>query len=241
MGEKELQTEQDFSKFGRVNHMLERRLLLLTEVKKISDSIDVHIYDEFSCETSEIFFKYHVESRWGEYQKEVLNQSTPASENIGLKFPFLKYLHDCIFLSKTNHTMQIEEPEDGDHTARFFNRNDIESDIERAKLYWEVVKNIFLELKECRAFEILRNNKERGNYLVSSQAKIIAMTCTHAGLKRTELIETGFEYDNIIIEEAGQILELETFIPFLLQEPKYGETNRLKRIVMIGIISYMNE
>ena len=43
----------------------------------------------------------------------------------------------------------------------------------------------------------------------------------------------GFKYDNIIMEEAAQILEIETFIPLLLQTPLDGH-NRLKRWIMIG-------
>lgn len=53
--------------------------------------------------------------------------------------------------------------------------------------------------------------------LSHSQAKIVAMTCTHAALKRREFIELAFQYDNLLMEEAGQILEIETFIPMLLQ------------------------
>ena len=43
------------------------------------------------------------------------------------------------------------------------------------------------------------------------------MTCTHAALKRREFIELAFKYDNLLMEEAAQILEIETFIPMLLQ------------------------
>ena len=43
------------------------------------------------------------------------------------------------------------------------------------------------------------------------------MTCTHAALRRRELVQLGFRYDNILMEEAAQILEVETFIPLLLQ------------------------
>jgi intron-binding protein aquarius len=49
------------------------------------------------------------------------------------------------------------------------------------------------------------------------QAKIVAMTCTHAALKRSEFLQLAFQYDNLLMEEAGQILEIETFIPMLLQ------------------------
>lgn len=43
----------------------------------------------------------------------------------------------------------------------------------------------------------------------------------------------GFKYDNILMEESAQILEIETFIPLLLQNPMDGY-NRLKRYIMIG-------
>lgn len=43
----------------------------------------------------------------------------------------------------------------------------------------------------------------------------------------------GFKYDNILMEEAAQILEIETFIPLLLQNPEDG-FSRLKRWIMIG-------
>ena len=56
------------------------------------------------------------------------------------------------------------------------------------------------------------------------------MTCTHAALKRKDLVKMGFKYDNIIMEEAAQILEIETFIPLLLQTPQDSH-NRLKRYV----------
>ncbi|TNN39070.1 Intron-binding protein aquarius [Liparis tanakae] len=74
---------------------------------------------------------------------------------------------------------------------------------------------------------------DRSKYLLVKEAKIIAMTCTHAALKRHDLVELGFKYDNILMEEAAQILEIETFIPLLLQNPEDGYS-RLKRWIMIG-------
>ena len=43
------------------------------------------------------------------------------------------------------------------------------------------------------------------------------MTCTHAALTRQKLVELGFRFDCLVMEEAAQILEVETFIPMLLQ------------------------
>ncbi|PIC21887.1 hypothetical protein B9Z55_026564 [Caenorhabditis nigoni] len=42
------------------------------------------------------------------------------------------------------------------------------------------------------------------------QAKIIVMTCTHAALRRNKLVKLGFKYDNMVMEEAAQILETST-------------------------------
>jgi intron-binding protein aquarius len=50
------------------------------------------------------------------------------------------------------------------------------------------------------------------------QARVVAMTCTHAAIARSHLMELGFEYDNIVVEEAGQMMEIETFVPLLLQQ-----------------------
>jgi intron-binding protein aquarius len=46
-------------------------------------------------------------------------------------------------------------------------------------------------------------------------------------------VALGFEYDTVIMEEAAQLLEGETLIPLLLQEPTDGQS-RLKRVVLIG-------
>lgn len=72
---------------------------------------------------------------------------------------------------------------------------------------------------------------------MTRQARIVAMTCTHAALKRREFLEMAFKYDNLLMEEAAQVLEIETFIPMLLQKSEdgsNGRTSRLKRVVLIG-------
>jgi intron-binding protein aquarius len=43
------------------------------------------------------------------------------------------------------------------------------------------------------------------------------MTCTHAAMTRKKLVDLGFAYSSIVIEEAAQVLEIETIIPMLLQ------------------------
>ncbi|ORX82702.1 P-loop containing nucleoside triphosphate hydrolase protein, partial [Anaeromyces robustus] len=96
------------------------------------------------------------------------------------------------------------------------------------------IRKIFEQLDEIRAFELLRTNSDRANYLLVKEAKIVTMTCTHAALKRRELVALGFKYDNVIMEESAQILEVETFIPLLLQSSDDEGESRLKRVILIG-------
>ena len=247
IGEKDQSTGKNFSRLGRVNYMLERRLLLLTEVKKLSNSLNVHAYDEFSCETADIFFTYHVLSRWNEYRNRVLKPFLEGTieknqtniKKIGAEFPFLGYLgQSCFYKDEfgngNGHPDMVNESNGESLVKRFFTGESFETEYEKVKFYFQVVNSIFRELKECRAFEVLRDNRERGNYIVSQQAKIIAMTCTHAALKRQDLLDMGFEYDNLIVEESAQILEIESFIPMQLQKPSFSQESRIKRTVMIG-------
>lgn len=102
------------------------------------------------------------------------------------------------------------------------------------------LSSVFAELASYRAFELLRTQKARVEYMLTKQARVIAMTCTHAALIRPQLVELGFRYDSLVMEEAGQVTEVETLIPMLLQQAGgggkrgTGELPRLKRVVLIG-------
>jgi intron-binding protein aquarius len=113
--------------------------------------------------------------------------------------------------------------------AAFFN-----NDASDAKAKFEKLKELFEELEDFRAFELLRSNGKRSDYLMAKQAKIVAMTCTHAALARKRLLELDFKYDSVIVEEAGQMLEIESFIPLLLQNKTENGGSRLKRVCLFG-------
>mmetsp|Transcript_4030 Transcript_4030/g.6213 ORF Transcript_4030/g.6213 Transcript_4030/m.6213 type:complete len:1352 (+) Transcript_4030:1-4056(+) len=211
MGEKELQTEKDFSKMGRVNHMLARRLELLAEIERLAQSLQVATDVAYTCETAAYFYLNHVLARWEEYLTKVRARATP--ETVVQNFPF--------------HTFFSNAPQP------IFKGQSYEEQSRIAEGCFRHLKNMFKELEECRAFELLRSSYDRGTYLLSKQAKIIAMTCTHAAMKRRDLVSLGFKYDNIVMEESAQILEIETFIPLLLQTQE-DNISRLKRIILIG-------
>lgn len=256
IGEKELSEnlEKDFSRFGRINFMLERRIDLLSKVLKIAQSIDVYTHEEYTCENAILFYEFHIISRIKEFKNKLLQKinfdfdkdftnqdgntitginSNPNDEEkikfLMETFPFTKYFKENLFSDCTLSSEVQANP-----NGSIFASNDFQTEIKKVNTLIEYIEALFTEISEVRAFELLRNNIERGNYLLTKQAKVIAMTCTHAALKRREFIKLGFEYDNIIVEEAAQILEVETFIPLLLQSCDRYKESRLKRVILIG-------
>lgn len=207
-GEEGLETEKDFSRYGRVNHVLKERLRLLSEVERLQQAMNVIGDVSYTCENAGHFFRFTVCRAWDDFiEKSAVEKDGLVAEI----FPFTEYFSDITPLFNGSY----------------------ELDMEVAHSCWRHISHIFEQLEEFRAFELLRNGRDRTEYLLVKEAKIIAMTCTHAALRRNELVQLGFRYDNILMEEAAQILEVETFIPLLLQNPQDGR-NRLKRWCMIG-------
>ncbi|KAL5982160.1 hypothetical protein ACLOJK_016229 [Asimina triloba] len=211
-GEQELATDLDFSRQGRVNAMLVRRLELLSEVERLARSLQLPEDAGYTCETAGYFWLFHVYSRWEQFLAACAqNKDKPTF--VQDRFPFKE------FFSNT------PEP--------IFTGQSFEKDMRAANGCFRHLKTMFQELEECRAFELLKSTADRANYLMTKQAKIVAMTCTHAALKRKDFLKLGFKYDNLLMEESAQILEIETFIPMLLQRQEDGYA-RLKRCILIG-------
>jgi len=94
-GVEEVETEKDFSKYGRVDNFLTKRVSLLGEVDKLAKRYWTHmpllsfflsfltlsVYSltitgdhAYTCETAGHFFLFHIVSRWEKFQEE-LSQS----------------------------------------------------------------------------------------------------------------------------------------------------------------------
>ncbi|XP_062173985.1 uncharacterized protein LOC133879426 [Alnus glutinosa] len=211
-GEQELATDLDFSRQGRVNAMLVRRLELLSEVERLARSLQLPEDVGYTCETAGYFWLLHVYSRWEQFLAACAESEDKAAF-VKDRFPFKE------FFSNSPHPV--------------FTGESFEKDMRAAKGCFRHLKTMFQELEECRAFELLKSTADRANYLMTKQAKIVAMTCTHAALKRKDFLQIGFKYDNLLMEESAQILEIETFIPMLLQRQEDGYA-RLKRCILIG-------
>ena len=231
-GEEMLATEKDFSKYGRVNYVLAHRLELLEEVGRLQQSLEVPGDVADTCETAGHFYLHQILARWESYHVKLgrLKASGLAGDHdatdveaaadgvlrsrVGAIFPFGAFFANA--------------------AQPLFPGKSVRQDVEIAEGCYRYIKKIFQQLEEYRAFELLRTGADRAKYLLIKEAKIIAMTCTHAALKRKDFVKAGFKYDNVLMEESAQILEIETFIPLLLQNPELNRSNRLKRWIMIG-------
>ncbi|PNP50273.1 hypothetical protein THARTR1_08981 [Trichoderma harzianum] len=212
-GEEDLDTEGSFSKYGRVESFLDNRDRFLYEVKKLAASLGAPGAHENSAETAGYFNAAYVEPAWAKFLLVAESGASTASD-IVQNFPFHSYFSDA---------PQPLFPQEADRAQV----------LGIAQGCYRHISKIFSELADIRPFEILRREKDKANYLLTNEARIIAMTTTHAAIRRGEIASLGFHYDNVIMEEAAQITEIETFIPLAMQKPVDGELP-LQRIVLCG-------
>ena len=199
-GEEDLESEVSYGKHGRVESFLDNRSRLLPEVNRLAENLGAPGAHGNSCETAGYFRSVYITPTWAKFWDTVTPESMAPSD-IPNAFPFHRYF--------SNAPQPLFPP-----NASKDDMLDIARGCERH------ISKIFTELEDIRPFEILRNARDKANYLLVKEACIIAMTSTHAAMRRQEIADLGFHYDNVVMEEAAQITEIETFIPLALQHPR---------------------
>jgi len=212
-GEEDLDTDVSYSKHGRVESFLERGAYYLAEVDRLAHNFGAPGAHGSTCETADYFNLVYVKPAWKKYWDHISSEDTTVDDIIS-EFPFKDYF---------SNAPQPLFPQAADR----------EQILDIAQGCYRHVEKIFAELEDIRPFEILRNPRDKANYLLIKEARIIAMTSTHAAMRRQEIASLGFHYDNVVMEEAAQITEVENFIPLALQNPHNGELP-LQRIVLCG-------
>jgi intron-binding protein aquarius len=215
-GEEDLDTDANFSKHGRVESFMDNRSKYLAEVDRIASSLNVQGAHGSSCETADYFNKVYIQSAWSHFWDQTRSPEA-TSESIIENFPFHNYFSDA----PNQPLFSVEKP--------------LEDLIPIAAGCEYHISRIFTELESIRPFEILRQPRDKANYLLVKEARIIALTSTHAAMRRSEIASLGFHYDTLIMEEAAQITEIESFVPCAMQNP-HPQTGELplKRIVLVG-------
>ena len=212
-GEEDLGTDARYGKYGRVESFLDNRAHFLAEVDRLAANFGAPGAHGNSCETAGYFNLVYVKPAWSKFW-DTAEEEEFNTEDLVSSFPFHQYFQ--------NAPQPLFPPNASKETI-----------VDIAKGCQRHISKIFTELEDIRPFEILRTPKDKTNYLMVKEARIIAMTSTHAAMRRQEISDLGFHYDNVIMEEAAQITEIENFIPLALQNPKNGELP-LQRVVLCG-------
>ena len=230
-GERTLETTRDFSPRGRVDHILQRRIAALRAVDALAVSLGVAEHEAYAatCEAALLFRRLYVLPRWEAFCRTRNNtnnnnnnnsNSNDSNGNKSIEFPFAKFFADVGVQRQSLSS----------------SGNDYDDDDDDGNKRWERLEALFRELREMRPFELLRTQGDRTSYLLTHEARIVAMTATYAALRRRDLEALGFRCDAIVMEEAAQILEVEAFVPLVLlhQEATPGTGTVAGRVVMIG-------
>ncbi|KAK9454432.1 P-loop containing nucleoside triphosphate hydrolase protein [Dipodascopsis uninucleata] len=210
-GEDELRMETSFSRYGMVDNLMEKKRSLLASVDNLAESIGALGAHGDTCETAEYFFRMYVKPLWSKFREKEYS----SVEDIDNNFPFHSFFSDApqpLLNSKTHSVEEALEIVDG---------------------CYRHIEQIFIQLEDMRPFELLRTQKHRANYFLVKEAKIVALTATHAAMRHKELVSLGFHYHNVVCEEAAQLTEIESFIPMTLQSTT-NINSGLQRVVLIG-------
>lgn len=139
--------DEKFSKQGRVDWSLARRLQLLGQIQRLAETLQIVGDVGYTCETAEYFYLEHVEWRIEKCRREM---TTDDIVDVAKVFPFTEFFSDSpkvLF--------------DGSR-----------ADIESAEGCFMHINKIFQELKDYRAFELLRTQGHRADYLLTKQVGI---------------------------------------------------------------------
>jgi intron-binding protein aquarius len=140
-----------FSKQGRVNWSLERRIELLGQVQKLGAALGAPGDVGYTCETAQYFHLDHIQSRLEKFEidlAELKADSGTKKASISEIFPFKKYFSD---------------------TPKPLFSGDVAQDEESARGCFRHIQKIFDELADYRAFEVLRTQTHRADYLLTRQ------------------------------------------------------------------------
>jgi intron-binding protein aquarius len=161
-----------FSKQGRVDWTLMRRMQLLEQVQRLAGTIGVTGDVGYTCETAEYFRLEHIQSRIEKYHMDVTASmgtsapSVPPTSAAQRAFPFANYFSD---------------------TPKPVFTGDEEGDLASAEGCFRHISKLFEELNDYRAFELLRTQGHRSDYLLTKQVQTLLPTL-HPSLARFKLI-----------------------------------------------------
>ena len=152
---------EDFTRKGRINWTLFRRQKLLEVVHHFALTLGIAGDVGYSCETAMYFYSETV--------KQIIDKYLHDIEVSGVSprdlFPFTAYFGDIF-------------PQD---------LSDSSACLEIAKRYIDYIEKVFSELATYKVYELLRNQKQREDHILTSQVSHLFIKISCCAMKKSDL------------------------------------------------------
>ena len=208
---------KDLSPSGQVDRILKRRLQLLKNIKQFAESVEYKVFEDFSCERAEYMYTSYCVPSFEKFKRDIDIENEEALTKKTIqdweKYPFKNFVKNLLF---------------PDSEGSIFEEDNVENK-RRVFSYWGYIQSIFEEVKEYKALELIREQKEREKYVMWSFAKVVGMTSSYLMINQ-DLPTFGLTFDTIIFENANRLTELEKFLALTLQK----DNSNIKRVIMSG-------
>jgi hypothetical protein len=230
--------EDEFSRSGRIDYILRRRMELLEKVKKFATAMgfpsDYSATFGYNCDNAKKFLKTIIQPVWAEYERVTqIHDKAKSIEKI------IAYIQSTVYVPGFLKTAiaRVEKnfkKEPSTHELLMTKASALLDLYSLPTLlhpfggefdYDGDIRPVFDQLTETAPFEILKHARERGEFLTTCHAKILAGTCTAVINQRVNLDDVQFS--TVVFDESHQMTELETFLCLANFKP-------LTRIIMIG-------
>lgn len=177
------------------------------------------------------FSKYGRMNAWLEHKADQLQIVKALAESLG-------YPTDYFWLTCENASyffdfyvnpllQQCQSGQNFTPFQSFLNSSECQLE-EPARNLVSFLGNLHQSVKQLIPYEVLRNDFDRARFCLANGCKIVATTSTFLSLKRVEFRQLEVEFSTVIVEEAGQILDVECALAISLA------SDSLKRLVMVG-------
>lgn len=235
-----------FSRTGRINALLAKRLELLGRVKTLAVAIGLseNVADDFSynCDNARQFLELRV--------KPINELFGKTCESIKTRGEAEKWLSDKLLMNPTsivgvellNGFKDVEADRNRSakelavmRATRLLDNYSFEYIVNPFKRFrhesYEEILKIFSDLEKLSPFEILRTVRDRSEFLLTCFSRVIAGTSTSVMMNRDNLMgKSDARFSTVIVDDANQMLDLETCLCLSTNR----DSSRLRRIILVG-------
>lgn len=155
-----------FTKQGRVEWCLSRRMELLAEVERLGATMSGQIGDVgYTCETAEYFYEYNLKSMITRFEIQAAELEEALSSSSG---------GDVVKEGAVRNLFPFNEFFANTPTPPLFNDgskeiSSVRADLEVARGCMTHIRRLFQEIADYRAFELLRTQAHRCDYMLMKQ------------------------------------------------------------------------